>query len=130
MRWQKARLRLGLRAISVRRSPGRPRRITAQQARVLVRHLMGGQDAGQPAAEARSTSEIADFILQRFRISYHPDHVGRLMHGLGWAYKRRPPSGAGREVDQKQPVPHISRLEAGWVPGQSTLRSWAFREPH
>jgi transposase len=133
MRWRNAQL-LGQEAVKVRYFPGRPRKISAAHARALVRHLIGGPDVGGLAAEARSTSKIADFILKHFDISYHPDHVGRLMHGLGWTYqKRRPPSRAVREVGAKQSPQGVGskvpNLEAGWVPGPSTLRSWPFREP-
>jgi transposase len=134
MRWRDDRRRLGLEAVRVRFSPGRPRKISADQARVLVRHLMRGPDIGGQAADARSTSKIGNFILQHFRIRYHPDHVGRLMHGLGWTYeKHRPLPRAVREIGEKQSPQgtgsHVPNLEAGWVPGPSALRTWPFRKP-
>jgi transposase len=92
----------------VRSSPGRPRKITVATARKLVGDLMRGAAAWGEKTDTWTTLRIARLLYKRYKTDYHPDHVGRLLHDLGWHY---------------QDV-------TGWVPGPDPLspsRFHAFR---
>jgi transposase len=38
--------------------------------------------------ELWTTARIAEVIWKRFRVRYHRDQVGRIMHGLGWSHQK------------------------------------------
>ena len=119
MRWRDARQRLGATAIKVRSAPGRQHRMSVEQARDLIRVLRAGARANGFPTNEWSTSRITALIGKRFGIYYHRDHVGRLLHRLGWHYEQ--PTASGRALGASAPV--------GWVPGPNWLQSWAFRKP-
>jgi len=83
MRWRKARAGGGEAALRVRPSPGRPARLTPEQRRELVRLLLRGPRGEGPPQGRWTAPAIADLIRGRFGISYHRDHIGRLLEGLG-----------------------------------------------
>jgi transposase len=72
----------------VRASPGRPRKLTAVQQRRLGTLLLAGPLAAGYRTDLWTTARIAALIQARFQISYHPDHVGRLLHRLGWTAQK------------------------------------------
>ena len=92
---------------------GRPRKISADQARRLLRALRSGPLANGYRTHPWSTNRIAQLIRFQFQIRYHPDHVGRLMRSFGWSYTKRSGTIAGH----------------GWAPGPAELQSWPFRKP-
>lgn len=109
IRWDRKRR---LRA-AVAKPWGRPRKISADQARRLLRALRSGPLANGCRTDSWSTHRIAQLIRLEFQIRYHPDHVGRLMHSFGWSYTKRAGAVAGY----------------GWTPGPTELQSWPFRKP-
>jgi transposase len=88
MRWRDRRRRGGAKALKVRFSPGRPPKLSAGQLRVLVRILLKGAMASGYRNQLWTTGRIAEVISRRFRVRYHRDHVGRLLHGLGWSHQK------------------------------------------
>jgi transposase len=96
MRWRDARRRIGAKAFEVRFSPGRPRKLTKQQRRRLLGLLIEGAIAYGYSTELWTTARLAEVIETEFRVKYHPDHVGRLMHSLGWSHQKPQPRGLER----------------------------------
>jgi transposase len=84
MRWRDARRRGGDEALQVRFSPGRPLKLDVMQRKKLVRLLLKGPLAQGYRTNLWTAARIAALILSEFGVSYHPDHIGRLMHDLGW----------------------------------------------
>ena len=82
-RWRDAVAAQGAEGLRVRASPGRPRKLTAVQQRRLGTLLLAGPLAAGYRTDLWTTARIAALIQARFQISYHPDHVGRLLHRLG-----------------------------------------------
>jgi transposase len=84
MRWRDARRHGGLDGLRVRFSPGRPLKLRAAQRKRLVRLLLKGPLAQGYRTNLWTTARIAEMIEREFGVSYYPDHIGRLMHSLGW----------------------------------------------
>jgi transposase len=84
-RWKAVVRRQGTRALAARPAPGRPRRLSAQDRRRLERGLLRGAQAAGFETDLWTCPRVAQWIQRRFRIRYHPDHVCRLLHALGWS---------------------------------------------
>jgi transposase len=74
--------------------------------------------------ELWTTQRIADLITQEFGVRYHADHVGRLMHDLGWSHQK--PERRALERDEKaierwtrEEWPRVKKTLRGWVPTSS-----------
>lgn len=121
MRWRNARRRGGVKALKVRFSPGRPSKLAAPQRRRLVRRLLRGAMACGYQTELWTTGRIAELIEREYGIHYHPDHVGRLMHDLGWSHQkpeRRALERNARSIERwkREEWPRVKKTLHGWVP--------------
>jgi transposase len=128
MRWRDAREAGGRDALRVRSSPGRPPKLTNKERQRLVRLLLRGAIAHGFATELWTTSRIAELIRREFRVRYHRDHVGRLLHGLGWSVQK--PERRALERDEarieqwkRETWPRIKKKPRGWVPTSSSSTS-------
>lgn len=120
MRWRDAWKRDGLRSLHVRFSPGRPHKLHAVQLRKLNRFLLKGARANGFSTEAWTTARIAEVIAHRFGVEYHRDHIGRLMHSLGWTHHKLHHdleyNDEGRGHRKTAQRPRAARELQGWVP--------------
>jgi len=121
MRWYQARKRGGVAALRVRYSPGRPRRLNARQRQRLVRLLLKGPLVQGYSTNLWTTARIAELIDREFKVTYHRDHVGRLMHSLKWSHQK--PKRRAVERDEaaiedwkRKDWPRIKKRPRGWVP--------------
>jgi hypothetical protein len=64
---------------------------------------------------------VAKVVRKKFRVSYHPDHLGRILHDLGFTPQK--PQRVAREQDaqaverwRKKDWPRIKKKLAGAVP--------------
>ena len=119
MRWRDAWRRRGAEALKVRCSPGRPTKLNLARRRRLVRLLLKGPLAHGYPTNLWTTARIAELITRQFGVSYHRDHVGRLMHRLGWSHQK--PESRAAERDEVA----IQRWKPeDWPRVKETLRSW------
>ncbi len=88
MRWSNAVAKSGSEGLKPRPAPGRPCRLTAKQKERLVRYLLKGATAQGYRTELWTTQRIADLVYKRFKVRYHRDHIGRLLHQLGWSHQK------------------------------------------
>ncbi|OGR10854.1 MAG: hypothetical protein A3K53_00565, partial [Deltaproteobacteria bacterium RIFOXYB2_FULL_66_7] len=88
MRWRDAVERHGSAGLVVRASPGRPAKLRAGDRRRLVKILLKGALAQGYTTDLWTTSRIATVIRKTFRVTYHPDHVGRLLLQLKWTHQK------------------------------------------
>ncbi len=121
MRWRDARKRKGAEGLRVRFSPGRPPRLKPRQRPRLVKLLLQGPMAHGYRTNLWTTARIAELIEREFRVHYHRDHIGRLMHSLKWSHQK--PERRALERDEaaiqrwKQTSwPRIKKTLRGWVP--------------
>lgn len=106
--WQAAFRRSGLAGLAARPAPGRPSRLTeAGKAKLDEALLAGARAAGFPT-DLWTCPRVAEVIRRRFGIRYHVDHVGRVLHAMGWSPQRP----TRRAVERDEP-----RIEQ-WVKEQ------------
>ena len=128
MRWRDAVQRYGAAGLAVRVSPGRPPKLRAGERRRLVTMLLKGALAQGYLTDLWTTSRIAAVIRKTFRVTYHPDHVGRLLHQLEWTHQK--PETRALERDEaaiahwKRVVwPRVKKTPGGWAPISSSSTS-------
>jgi len=86
--WLKRARRGGRYALRRRPRPGRPPKMMAAQRRALVRLLArGAQDAGY-STQLWTAERIRRFLLERFGVRYHVNHVPKLLRQCGWSCQK------------------------------------------
>ena len=128
MRWRDARDKGGAEALRVRFSPGRPTKLDARQRKRLVTLLLQGALHHGYTTELWTTARIARLIWKEFRVRYHRDHVGRLLHSLGWTVQKPERRALERDEERierwkKRTWPSIKKKPRGWVPTLSSSTS-------
>ena len=125
MRWRDQKRRGGVKALRVRFSPGRPPKLTRRQRDRLIKLLLKGPLAHGYSTNVWTTTRISELIEDKFGVSYHRDHVGRLMHNLGWTHQK--PERRAVERDEKaikqwkqKTWPRVKKTLHGWVPTSSS----------
>lgn len=125
MRWRNVRKKGGVKALKVRFSPGRPPKLDAWEQRHLVKLLLQGAMAHDYHTELWTAPRIVELIEEHFGVLHHPDHVGRLMHRLGWSYQK--PQRRARERDEKaiarwkrKEWARVKKTPDGWAPTSSS----------
>ena len=128
MRWRDAVERHGSAGLAVRFSPGRPPKLRAGERRRLVKILLKGALAQGYTTDLWTTSRIAAVIRKTFRVHYHPDHVGRLLHQLEWTHQK--PETRALERDEaviehwkRVEWPRVKKTPGGWAPISSSSMS-------
>lgn len=130
MRWRDARRRGGQRGLKVRFSPGRPPKLLRTEGRALIGVLLKGAMASGYANQLWTTARVAEVIRKKFRVRYHRDHVGRLLHSLGWSHQKPQKKALERKKAQirrfvRQDWPRVKKTPDGWVPTSSLLTNRA-----
>jgi len=128
MRWRDAVQRHGSAGLAVRFSPGRPPKLRAGERRRLVKILLKGAPAQGYTTDVWTTSRIATVIRKTFRVQYHPDHVGRLLHQLAWTHQKPETRALERDeaaIERWQRVawPRVKKTPRGWAPISSSSTS-------
>jgi transposase len=121
MRWRDARRRRGSKGLEVGFSPGRPPRLDRKQRTSLLRVLLKGSLAEGYRTDLWTTARIAEVIRRRFGVKYHRDHVGRLMHQLGWSAQKPERRAVERDEEaiqqwKKKDWPRVKKTPRGWAP--------------
>lgn len=124
LRWRDRRADEGSDGLAVRPTPGRPCKLTQAQRRRLVRILLKGALARGYRTELWTTARIAEVIEDTFGVQYHRDHVGRLMHGLGWSSQKPERRALERDEERierwkREDWPRVKKTPRGWVPTSS-----------
>lgn len=121
MRWRNALRKGGLDSLKAKPVPGRPCQLTAKQKRHLVRILLKGATAHGYRTELWTTLRIAEVIQCHMGITYHRNHVGKLLRQLGWSHQK--PERRAIERDEegierwKRTVwPRVKKTPHGWEP--------------
>jgi transposase len=125
MRWRDAWRRRGEDALKVGSSPGRPAKLKAIQQRRLVRLLLKGPLVHGYRTNLWTTARIAEVISREFGVTYHRDHVGRLMHGLGWSHQKPETRATERDEEaidrwKREDWPRVKKTLRGWAPTSSS----------
>jgi transposase len=78
----------GVDALRNRPRSGATPKLTQQQRQQLPDSLRRGAQAYGFVGDAWTQARIAAVIKREFGLSYHPDHVGRLLHSIGWSVQQ------------------------------------------
>lgn len=130
MRWRDARDEGGGLALRVRFSPGRPLKLGVRERQRLVKLLLKGAMAHGYRTEIWTTARVTELIRKRFGIRYHRDHVGRLLHALGFTHQKPERRALERNEEaiarwKTEEWPRIKKKSRGWVPTSSSSTSRA-----
>jgi transposase len=99
-RWRRAYLKEGRQALALRRSSGRPVKLSDEQKRQLVEMLRHEPKVYGIDAYLWTTRLIARLILEKFGVTHHHDHVGVILHELGWSPQI--PTRRAKERDERR----------------------------
>lgn len=84
-RWQAAYRREGDEALKAKQASGRPPKLSQGELDSLREMLLeGALEQGYPT-DLWTCPRVANLIQTRFSVSYHPDHIGRLLRSLGFS---------------------------------------------
>ena len=96
-RWHRAVKKGGLEALKAKPHPGRTPRLNAKQKQRLVKILLAGPCKAGYRTDLWTCPRVAEVIAKKFRVSYHPSHVWKLVRSLGWTCQK--PEQRARERD-------------------------------
>ena len=109
-RWKAAYIREGVEGIQARRAPGRPPKLDSRAKARLEKALLKGAKAAGFPTDLWTCPRVAELIACRFGVRYHVDHIGRLLHSLGWSPQKptrraieRDEAGIQRWIKQEWP---------------------------
>ena len=130
MRWRDTRDRVGKKVFEIGASPGRPARLSPAQKKRLLRLLLKGPIAYGYATDLWTCDRIARLIRREFGVRYHRDHIGRLMHQLGWSYQKPERRALERDDEaidrwKRRTWPRVKKTLRGWMPTSSSSTSRA-----
>ena len=101
-RWKREYQTGGLKALSTHTHRGPPCRLNTDQKQQLIGLLAQTPQTYGGASHLWTTQLISQLILDRFGVGYHHDHVGVILHQLGYSHQR--PALRARERDEERIV--------------------------
>lgn len=121
MRWRDAWQEGGDAALKVVAASGRPRKLTNAQLKRLVKLLLRGPLKHGYATDLWTTARVAEVIERAFGVHYDPDHVGRLLHQLGWSHQKPERRAIERDEEAieewtRKRWPQVKKTLGGWEP--------------
>lgn len=99
-RWKRAHRRHGRAGLAARPVPGRPPKLTARQRGTLVRWIVKGAEAAGYPTGLWTCRRIAQLVQASFGVTYHADHIGRLLRACGLTPQR--PQRTAKERDDRR----------------------------
>jgi transposase len=97
-RWKRAWRKGGEAALAAKPQPGPQCRLSDKQKKALVKILLRGPLAAGYFTDLWSCGRVGQVIQEKFGVTYHVDHVGRLLHSLGFTPQK--PRRKARERDE------------------------------
>jgi transposase len=98
-RWKSALAKGGVDALAAKPHPGTPSKLSDDQKARLVEILVAGPLASGYLTDLWTCRRVADVVQKTFGVSYHPDHLGRILHDLGFPPQK--PEQLARERDEE-----------------------------
>lgn len=97
-RWKRALAQGGVAALAAKPNRGRPPRLTLEQMQALSSLVRAGAQAAGFRTALWTCRRVAQVIRDHFAVTYHPDHVGRILHALGFSLQK--PQRRARQRDE------------------------------
>ena len=98
-RWREEARRGGPEALKAKHHPGPTPKLTVSEKARLARILLEGAPASGYATQLWTGRRVVEVIRRTFGVSYHPHHVPRILHELGWSCQK--PQRKARERDEQ-----------------------------
>ena len=118
-RWQEAFQTEGEKGLKCRASPGRPSKLSEGEKKRVVELLLQGPLAFGYTTDLWTTRRVAEVIRKTLGIHYHPNHLWRVLVGLGWSCQK--PERRARERNEKD-IEHWKKKQ--WPAIKKSLRAW------
>lgn len=99
-RWKRAYRKSGPKGLRAKPAPGRPPKLTLKQRRRLVQWILKGPQAFGFKTALWTCQRIVRLLKDRLHVTYHPDHIGRLLRSLGLTPQR--PQQVAREHNDRR----------------------------
>ena len=117
-RWNAAFRKGGGEGIKARPTPGRPSRLDEKARWRLEKALLKGAKAAGFPTDLWTCPRVAQLIKDRFGPRYHVDHIGRLLHALGWSPQKPQRRAVERDEDEirrwvKEEWPRVKKTPRG-----------------
>lgn len=120
-RWKSAWKAGGVDALAAKPHPPRATKLSMKQKQELVKLLLAGPRAAGFDTELWTCARVAELVRKRFGVQYHPDHLGRILHDLGFSPQK--PKQVAREQDaqaverwRERDWPRIKKKRVSVVP--------------
>ncbi len=98
--WRKAFNQNGDDSLKAKPHPGPGRSISTQDIKELKDLLLKNPQEFGFTRIGWTTAMIAELIENEFGVSYHPDHVGKLLHSIG--FSKQKPKTRGKKRDESK----------------------------
>ena len=113
-RWHAEYKRNGEDGLKAKVAPGRPTKLNTKQRKRLERYLLQGPRAVGFSTDLWTCPRVAKIIRNEFHVDYHVDHIGRVLHGLGFSPQKPERRAIERDEESIQrwvryTVPHIKK---------------------
>lgn len=99
-RWKALYRQKGVKGLHASPAPGRPVRLSPEKRTELEQALLSGAQGFGYDTNLWTCPRVAEMIRHQFGVRYHVDHIGRLLHSLGW-HPQRPQRRAMERDEQK-----------------------------
>jgi transposase len=96
-RWKRAWKNGGVKALAAKPHPGPSPKLSVEQKSELVALMKAGPLAAGYRTDLWTCRRVAEVVRKKFRVRYHADHVGRMLHDLGFTPQK--PQRIAREQD-------------------------------
>jgi transposase len=84
-RWKATHRKKGERGIRAIQASGRPPKLDSNDLRKLEKSLLKGSKKAGFSTDLWTCPRVAQLIRSLFGVMYHVDHIGRILHDLGWS---------------------------------------------
>jgi transposase len=96
-RWKVAWQTGGVNALAAKPHPPRATKLSEKQKQQLVKLLLAGPRSAGFRTDLWTCARVAALVRKQFCVKYHPDHLGRILHNLGFSPQK--PRQVAREQD-------------------------------
>jgi transposase len=121
--WRERYRKRGDSGLDAKPAPGRPSRLGVRERKRLTGILLNGARAAGFPTDLWTTRRVAQVLRRQFGVDYHPNHLWRVLQGLGWSCQK--PATQARERDEKAIAhwkryqwPHIKKGSKTWRPSR------------
>lgn len=87
-KWKRLLAEQGEEALKMRKAPGRPPKLDEKSKAELVETLKSGAVAAGFPTEQWTQARVQAVIKRDYGVSYHKNHISRLLHDLGWSVQK------------------------------------------